>query len=108
MNEQDPINRDNVAPRYFTTKSGLRLRFLSGKDVCAIAKGWFRRGRRRGSRYSKFADLPPGHPNEWKRARKTLTPTKAGFEERLEFDVGSDFTPYYVISMRKLPGNSQA
>jgi hypothetical protein len=44
-----------------------------------------------------FADLPSGHGNEWKRARKTLTLTQAGFEERLEVDVGSVFTPSYVI-----------
>ena len=47
--------------------------------------------------YSKFADLPPDHGNEWKRARMTLTPTEAGFEERLEVDADSGFTPSYVI-----------
>ena len=58
--------------------------------------------------FFEFADTPPGHGHEWKRARKTLTPTDLGFEERLEVDAGNGFTPYYVISMRKLPRNSQA
>jgi hypothetical protein len=48
-------------------------------------------------RYSKFADLPPGHGNEWECARKTLTPTEAAFEERLEVAAESGFTPYDVI-----------
>jgi len=52
--------------------------------------------------------VPPGHGRQWKRARKTLTPTEVGFEERLDVDAGGGFTPYYVISMLKLARDSQA
>jgi hypothetical protein len=53
----------------------------------------------------EFEDQPPGHEKQWARARKILRPTEAGFEERLEVDAGSgNFTPYYVIQMRKIIG----
>jgi hypothetical protein len=61
-----------------------------------------------GDGFLEFTDVPPGHGNRWKRARKTLTPTAVGFEERLDVDAGGGFTPYYVISMRKLARSSQA
>jgi hypothetical protein len=54
-----------------------------------------------GNGFLEFADVPPDH-GQWKRARKTLTPTEVGFEERLEVDAGSGFVPYYAISMRKI------
>ena len=60
-----------------------------------------------GDGFLEFADVPPGH-GQWKKARKTLTPTEVGFEERLEVDAGNGFTSYYLISMRKLPRASQA
>jgi hypothetical protein len=50
----------------------------------------------------EFADVPPGHASQWKRARKILRPTADGFEERLEVDPGDGFVPYYVIPMRKI------
>ena len=50
----------------------------------------------------EFADVPPGHASQWKRARKILRPTADGFEERLEVDPGSGFVPYYIIPMRKI------
>ena len=49
----------------------------------------------------EFADIPPGHASQWKRARKILRPTVDGFEERLEVDPGDGFVPYYVIPMRR-------
>jgi len=49
----------------------------------------------------EFDDLPPGHA-EWRRARKVLRPTAAGFEEQLEVDGGAGFVPYYVISMQRV------
>jgi hypothetical protein len=49
----------------------------------------------------EFADTPPGHASQWKRARKILRPTGDGFEERLEVDPGDGFVPYYVIPMRR-------
>jgi hypothetical protein len=52
----------------------------------------------------KFDDLPPGHANQWRRARKVLRPTPAGFEEQLEVDGGEGFVPYYIISMRRVAG----
>jgi hypothetical protein len=50
----------------------------------------------------EFADLTPGHANQWKRARKILRPTPEGFEENLEVDGGQGFVPYYTIPMRKV------
>jgi hypothetical protein len=50
----------------------------------------------------EFADVPPGHASQWKRARKILRPTADGFEERLEVDPGDGFVPYYIIPMRKI------
>jgi hypothetical protein len=50
----------------------------------------------------EFADLPPGHSDQWKRARKILRPTQDGFEERLEVDAGAGFIPYYSIAMQKV------
>jgi hypothetical protein len=50
----------------------------------------------------EFADLPPGHLDQWKRARKILRPTQDGFEERLEVDAGAGFVPYYIIPMQKV------
>lgn len=52
----------------------------------------------------KFDDVPPGHARQWRRARKILRPTPQGFEEQLEVDGGAGFTPYYVISMRRVAG----
>ena len=49
-----------------------------------------------------FDDLPPGHSNQWRRARKLLCPTPSGFEEHLEVDSGEGFVPYYTISMRRV------
>jgi hypothetical protein len=56
----------------------------------------------------KFDDLPPGHEDQWHRARKILHPTVDGFEERLEVDGGQGFVPYYIISMRRVRGPSAA
>lgn len=50
----------------------------------------------------EFADTPPGHASQWKRARKILRPTVDGFEERLEVDPGDGFVPYYVIPMQRV------
>jgi hypothetical protein len=51
----------------------------------------------------EFEDQPPSHEKQWTRARKILQPTETGFEERLEVDPGGgNFTPYYVIQMRKI------
>ena len=50
----------------------------------------------------EFADLAPGHANQWKRARKIIRPTPEGFEENLEVDGGAGFVPYYTIPMRKV------
>jgi hypothetical protein len=50
----------------------------------------------------RFDDLPPGHANQWRRARKVLRPTPAGFEEQLEVDDGEGFVPYYIISMHRV------
>ena len=50
----------------------------------------------------EFADLAPGHANQWKRARKIIKPTPEGFEEGLEVDDGRGFVPYYTIPMRKI------
>jgi hypothetical protein len=50
----------------------------------------------------EFADLAPGHANQWKRARKIIKPTPEGFEENLEVDGGQGFVPYYTIPMRKI------
>jgi hypothetical protein len=53
----------------------------------------------------EFEDQPPGHKNDWARARKILQPTASGFEERLEVDAGNgNFTPYYSIQMTKIIG----
>jgi hypothetical protein len=50
----------------------------------------------------EFADVPPGHADQWKRARKIIRPTPEGFEEFLEVDAGQGFVPYYTIPMRKI------
>ena len=50
----------------------------------------------------EFADVPPGHASQWKRARKILRPTADGFEEVLEVDPGDGFVPYYVIPMQRV------
>lgn len=55
----------------------------------------------------KFDDLPPGHADQWRRARKTLRPTPEGFVEQLDVDGGEGFVPYYVISMQRVtPGSA--
>ena len=54
----------------------------------------------------KFDDLPPGHTEQWRRARKVLRPTPEGFEEQLEVDGGEGFVPYYVISMQRVTAGS--
>jgi hypothetical protein len=52
-----------------------------------------------------FEDQTPGNEKHWARARKILQPTENDFEERLEVDAGGgNFTPYYVIQMRKIIG----
>ena len=50
----------------------------------------------------EFADLPPGHANQWRRARKIIRPTSEGFDENLEVDGGQGFVPYYTIPMRRI------
>jgi hypothetical protein len=55
----------------------------------------------------QFDDLPPGHANQWQRARKILRATLEGFEEQLEVDRGEGFVPYYVISMRRVARPSE-
>ena len=55
-----------------------------------------------------FADHPPGHAGQWKRARKILNPTREGFEERLEVDGGDgSFVPYYVVCMHRVGAQPQ-
>ena len=54
----------------------------------------------------RFDDQPPGHSNQWRRARKVLRPTAGGFEERLEVDGGEGFVPYYTIAMRRVAETS--
>jgi hypothetical protein len=55
----------------------------------------------------KFDDLPPGHIEQWRRARKILRPTPEGFVEQLEVDGGEGFVPYYVIAMQRVtPGSA--
>jgi hypothetical protein len=49
-----------------------------------------------------FDDVVPGHSGQWRRARKVLRPTPAGFDEQLEVDGGEGFVPYYTISMRRV------
>lgn len=50
-----------------------------------------------------FADQAPGLAGRWTQARKVLSPTKEGFEERLEVDSGNGcFVPYYVVRMRRI------
>lgn len=56
----------------------------------------------RSAKALEFADLAPGHANQWKRARKIIKPTLEGFEENLEVDGGQGFVPYYTIPMRKI------
>jgi hypothetical protein len=50
----------------------------------------------------KFDDLPPGHIEQWRRARKILRPTPEGFVEQLEVDGGEGYLPYYVIAMQRV------
>ncbi|MDA2916054.1 (2Fe-2S) ferredoxin domain-containing protein, partial [Nitrospinae bacterium AH_259_B05_G02_I21] len=48
-----------------------------------------------------FADRPPGHGTQAKRARKILRPTLEGYQERLEIDTGEGlFEPYYEVTLR--------
>ena len=59
-----------------------------------------------------FADRPPTehaeHGLQVTRARKCLTPTVDGFEERLDIDRGDgQFEPYSVIALRRYPVLSQ-
>jgi len=53
-----------------------------------------------------FADRPPtGHGGRAKRARKSLTPTAEGFEERVDVDWGDgSFTLYSIVKMQRLAG----
>ncbi|NOT53848.1 MAG: hypothetical protein HOP18_04505 [Deltaproteobacteria bacterium] len=55
-----------------------------------------------------FADRPPNeHRLQVARARKTLTPTVDGFEERLDIDRGNgQFETYSVIALRRYPTHS--
>jgi hypothetical protein len=54
----------------------------------------------------QFDDLPPGHADQWRRARKVLRPTPEGFEEQLEVDGGDGFVPYYTIAMQRVTAAS--
>jgi hypothetical protein len=56
-----------------------------------------------------FADRPPNERGlQVARARKCLTPTVDGFEERLDIDRGDGrFEPYSVIALRRYPAFSQ-
>jgi hypothetical protein len=51
-----------------------------------------------------FADRPPTeHGSKVKRARKNLTPTVEGFEERVEVDWGnSDFVLYSIVHLQRV------
>lgn len=51
-----------------------------------------------------FADRPPaGHGGHVKRARKSLTPTGEGFEERVDVDRGDgSFVLYSIVRMQKV------
>ncbi|MGE0824141.1 MAG: hypothetical protein AB7G75_14655 [Candidatus Binatia bacterium] len=51
-----------------------------------------------------FADRPPAsHSTNAQRARKSLTPTREGFEERLDVDWGDEaFAPYSIVAMRRI------
>ena len=51
-----------------------------------------------------FADRPPTeYGSKVKRARKRLTPTVEGFEERVEVDWGDgSFQPYSVVAMQRV------
>jgi hypothetical protein len=56
-----------------------------------------------GEGHLRFDDVPPGHGKQWQRARKILSPTEYGFEERLEVENSEGtFLPYYSIAMRKV------
>lgn len=50
----------------------------------------------------RFDDVPPGHEKRWRRARKVLRSTPAGFEEQLQVDGGEGFVPYYTIAMHRV------
>jgi len=56
-----------------------------------------------------FVDRPPNeHGFQVAGARKCLTPTVDGFEERLDIDRGNgQFEPYSVIALRRYPALSQ-
>jgi hypothetical protein len=47
-----------------------------------------------------FDDVPPDHV-DWKRVRKTLLPTAAGYDERLDVDGGDGFSEYSAVCMRR-------
>ena len=51
-----------------------------------------------------FADRPPTeHGDHVKRARKSLTPTVEGFEERVDIDLGDgSFAPYSIVKMQRV------
>jgi len=51
-----------------------------------------------------FADRPPtDHGSKVQRARKHLTPTAEGFEERVDIDLGNgDFVPYSIVRMQRV------
>jgi len=51
-----------------------------------------------------FADRPPTeHGNKIQRARKSLTPTLDGFEERVDVDWGDGaFAPYSIVRMQRV------
>jgi hypothetical protein len=50
----------------------------------------------------EFEDDTPDHGHHWQRARKIISPTSEGYEERLEVDAGSGFEPYYTVRMTHL------
>jgi hypothetical protein len=80
-----PDQSGNIRARAYTDSGVVR------KYSVQVSKGFL-----------SFNDIPPGHAAQG-RARKILSPTHDGFEERLEVDNGEgSFAPYYVIQMRKV------
>jgi hypothetical protein len=49
----------------------------------------------------EFEDQSPDHGTAWKHVRKTLRPTREGYEEWLYVDRGDGLEPYYRIEMQR-------
>jgi hypothetical protein len=49
----------------------------------------------------EFDDRSPDHGTAWKRVRKVLRPTRAGYEEWLYVDRGDGLEPYYRVDMQR-------